>query len=66
MTRRRYELILPDLGFDDRPIFGDPKPGDVQRSVVDASKAKRVLGWEAWTALPEGIAKTVAWYRSQL
>jgi len=20
MTRRRYELILPDLGFDDRPI----------------------------------------------
>ena len=60
-----YDAVADVTGFDDRPIFGDPKPGDVQRSVVDASKAKRVLGWEAWTPLREGLAKTVQWYRER-
>jgi UDP-glucose 4-epimerase len=59
-----FEALAGVTGFTDRPIFGDPKPGDIARSVVDASKAKKQLGWEAWTALGEGLERTVEWYRT--
>ncbi len=59
-----YGAIATAIGFADPPQFDDPKPGDVARSVIDASKAKSVLGWEAWTSLDEGLARTVEWYRS--
>jgi UDP-glucose 4-epimerase len=59
-----YGVVATATGFGGAPRFEDPKPGDVQRAVVDPSKAKKVLGWEAWTPLAEGIAKTVEWYRA--
>lgn len=61
-----YGAVADVTGFTEPPVFSDPKPGDVLRSVVDPSKAKRMLGWEAWTTLHEGLAKTVEWYRSQV
>jgi UDP-glucose 4-epimerase len=60
-----FDTVAEAAGFGGRPRFADPKPGDVQRSVVDPSKAKKVLGWEAWTPLSEGIRKTVEWYRGE-
>lgn len=60
-----YDAIAAAIGFSDKPIFDEPKPGDVQRSVVDPSRAKKALGWEAWTSLEEGLERTVEWYRSQ-
>ena len=33
------------------------------RKVVDPSKAKRDLGWEATVPLAEGVRRTVEWYR---
>jgi len=47
-----------------RPIIrhGDQRQGDVMRNFSDTSKAKAMLGWQARTALPEGIQKTVAFF----
>jgi len=59
-----YGVVAKATGFGGAPRFEDPKPGDLQRAVVDPSKAKKVLGWEAWTPLADGIAKTVEWYRA--
>jgi len=60
-----YDSLAAATGFGDRPLFEDPKPGDVARSVVDASKAKAALGWEPWTMMEEGLEQTLRWYRSQ-
>ena len=60
-----YETVAEVTGFTGSPMFVDPKPGDLERAVVNPSKAKKVLGWEAWTSLHDGIAETVQWYRSQ-
>ena len=38
------------------------RPGDVTRNFSDTSKAARILGWRPETALPEGLARTVAWF----
>jgi dTDP-glucose 4,6-dehydratase len=43
-------------------LVGD-RPGQVFRHTCDASKAKRLLGWEATTPFEEGLARTVRWYR---
>jgi nucleoside-diphosphate-sugar epimerase len=60
-----YDAVAAATAFPDRPQFEAEKPGDVKRSVVDASKAKRGLGWEAWTTLEDGLRRTVDWYRTQ-
>ncbi len=43
---------------------GPAKPGEVRVSCIDPSKAARELNWEAQTSLVEGLAKTVAYFRS--
>jgi dTDP-glucose 4,6-dehydratase len=39
------------------------RPGQVFRHTCDASKAKRLLGWEARTTFKEGLRRTIRWYR---
>jgi UDP-glucose 4-epimerase len=58
------ELIgaLRDLG-DGRPFeprHEPARPGEVHRSSLDPSGARTALGWEARTALPEGLRRTLA------
>ena len=45
-------------------VHGAQSGTGAQRKVVDPSKAKRDLGWEATTPLAEGIRRTVEWYRA--
>lgn len=46
------------------PIYAGARPGELQRIVVDASKAGRVLGWSPSIPLEEGLKHTVAYFRS--
>jgi UDP-glucose 4-epimerase len=57
-------LVMADIcGFDGRPQRGPGRSGDVLRSALDPGKAKKVLDWQAWTTLREGLVKTITWYR---
>lgn len=58
-----YDTLAGIVGFAMRPEFAAPRTGDIVRSVLDPSKAREALGWEAWTPLGEGLAETVRWYR---
>ena len=40
------------------------RPGQVFRHTADASKAKRLLGWQPTVNFEEGLAKTIEWYRT--
>lgn len=60
-----YGAMAKATGFEAKPQFEAEKPGDVKRSVVDASKAASSIGWEAWTTLDDGLRRTVDWYRTQ-
>ncbi len=59
-----YGLIAQQAGYDGSPEYGPAKEGDLARSVIDASAAKAHLGWESWTDLEAGIAKTVQAFRA--
>jgi UDP-glucose 4-epimerase len=56
-----YERIQRVAGVEREPEFAEPRPGEVQRSVLDASLARRELGWEPQHSLDEGLAETWAW-----
>ena len=45
------------------PMFEPPRPGEVQRIYLDASKARRVLGWSPTVPFHEGLRRTVEWVR---
>lgn len=53
---------LTGTRFD--PIYAGARPGELQRIVVDASKAGQLLGWSPTVPLEEGLKHTVAWFRS--
>ncbi|GMR01775.1 MAG: UDP-glucose 4-epimerase [Acidimicrobiia bacterium] len=60
---RLYEYIVEATGADIAPIMAAARRGEQLRSCLDAHAAQEHLGWEAWTALPQGIEETVAWFR---
>jgi UDP-glucose 4-epimerase len=59
-----YARIQRAAGVERAPEFGDARPGELQRSVLDASLAKRELGWAPRHSLDEGLAETWAWISS--
>ena len=47
-----------------RPVHTGPRPGDIQHSYADITKAKKVLGYDPKFSLRDGLAQLVEWYRS--
>jgi UDP-glucose 4-epimerase len=60
-----YERIQRATGLEREPEFADPRPGELQRSVLDRSRARTELGWEPKQSLDDGLAATWAWISSQ-
>jgi UDP-glucose 4-epimerase len=52
------------LGTNLDPILEAARPGEVQRIYLDASRAKRVLGWAPTVSFHDGLALTVEWSRT--
>ena len=48
-------------GYPHAPIHGPDRAGEVRHSVVDASRARTVLGWTPWTSVADGVRQTIAW-----
>jgi UDP-glucose 4-epimerase len=51
-------------GVEPRVERRPPRPGDAARSFVDLAAARRHLHWQPRVSLEEGLARTVAWFRS--
>ncbi|HEY4575928.1 MAG TPA: NAD-dependent epimerase/dehydratase family protein [Thermoanaerobaculia bacterium] len=60
-----YKAIARSLGSDLQARHGPAKPGEQQRSVVDASLGRRELGLPQPIPLSEGLARTAAWFRAR-
>ena len=59
-----FEILKGITGYSRDPVHGPPRPGDLRKSILDPSKAERVLGWKPRTSLEEGLKKTVEWFKS--
>ena len=61
-----FHALRQACGSKAEEMHGPAKPGEQRRSVVDPSRAGKVLGWKAENTLEQGIAKTLAFFRERL
>ena len=61
-TNRLYAVVAGEARFGGGARSAPPRPGDIPRSCLDSSLARRELGWEPFTPLEEGVAATVEWF----
>jgi GDP-L-fucose synthase len=63
-VRHALEAILKAADYTGAEIvFNNSKPTMIPTRLIDATRAKELLGFEARTPLAEGIRKTVDWYK---
>lgn len=60
------EVINNLLGKDVKPIYTDPRPGDVKHSLADISLAKKLIGFAPKVSFRQGLEKAIDWYRKNL
>lgn len=58
---RLIELTAQASGRELPPIFAAARPGELQRSCLDASAAERDLGFSARTSIEDGLRRVYAW-----
>ena len=60
-----FNSLKKHTGYDGEPLFAERRPGEMQNSCLDPSKARQVLGWQAHVPLDEGLRRTVACWARQ-
>jgi len=51
------------MGKNIKPVYSNPRPGDVRKSHAYIKKAKNVLGWQPKVDFKKGLIKTVEWFK---
>ncbi|MEM9702820.1 MAG: GDP-L-fucose synthase [Planctomycetota bacterium] len=57
-------LIAEVVGFDGEIRWDESKPDGQPRRCLETTRAKERFGWTAATEFRDGLAETVAWYRT--
>ena len=53
-------LVIDIMGKDMKPVYQEPRPGDIKHSLADISKARQDLGYNPRHSLREGLKKTLS------
>ncbi|MGQ0825217.1 MAG: GDP-mannose 4,6-dehydratase [Actinomycetota bacterium] len=64
-VQQLFDVMARLTGFKQPARYAPPRPGDLQRSALDPSRAEIHLGWRPWTALDEGVARTLEHFKGQ-
>jgi len=60
-----YGSMARATGFNDPPSYAPARAGELARSALAVGRAKEQLGWEPFTSLDDGVAKTLDWFRAR-
>lgn len=61
-----FRILCELTGYKGEPAYAPHRAGDIRDSLADISRAKELLGYEPRVAFPEGLRRTVEWYKSAL
>jgi UDP-glucose 4-epimerase len=62
-TQQIFDHLARLSGYERGAVYGPERPGDIQRIMLDASRAREVWGWRPQTDLETGLEATVRWFR---
>jgi UDP-glucose 4-epimerase len=60
-----YQLIAKLLNYQEPPLYGPVRTGDVLDSQADISAAREAFGYEPLVGFEEGLTRTMEWYRAE-
>jgi nucleoside-diphosphate-sugar epimerase len=61
-----WKSIARLAGVESKPVRAPERPGDIQKSVADISRARQMLEFEPKYSFQEGLEKTWEWYRGRI
>jgi UDP-glucose 4-epimerase len=61
-----FDTISKECSFRGSPLYVAERPGEIKRMYLDSTRASRDLGWSPEVDFPEGISRTLSYYRSEL
>ncbi len=60
------DVINKLLDKNIKPVYTDPRPGDVKHSLADISLAKKLIGFKPTVSFKQGLQLSIDWYRENL
>ena len=54
------------VGKNIKPVYADPRAGDVKHSLADISLAEKIIGYKTVVSFKDGLQKAIEWYRENL
>ncbi len=60
------DMINEIVGKDIKPVYTDPRLGDVKHSQADILLARRIISYKAIVPFRPGLEKAIEWYRDNL
>ena len=63
-TNKIFSLIAKYCEYSNIPIHAKPRPGDINKIVLDITKAKEEINWRPKYSIDEGIKQTVEWFKN--
>lgn len=58
--------ISSHLNLSIKPIYAEPRPGDIKESYADVSRAEKILGFKPEIDFRQGLKLTIDWYKVRL
>jgi UDP-glucose 4-epimerase len=62
-VQQLYDLMARTVGFEEPARYAPPRAGELRRSALDPGRAAIHLGWKPWTAIEDGVPRTIEWFR---
>ena len=60
------DVINEILDKNIKPLYTDPRPGDIKHSLADITLAEKLLGFKPTIPFKQGLQKAINWYRENL
>jgi len=65
-VQQLFDVMAKLTGFRQQARYDPPRLGELQRSALDPSRAGVHLGWQPWTSVEEGVARTLEHFKGQI
>jgi UDP-glucose 4-epimerase len=63
-VQQLYDAMARLTGYREGAHYSPARPGELQRSALDPTRAGIHLGWKPWTTLDDGISRTLDYFRT--
>ncbi len=58
-----FKSLKEHIYYVEEPVHGNPRPGDLRKSLLNNSHAREVLGWKPKYSFSDGLRETVKFFK---